>query len=263
MNILQFQQLFNSKKPLIGVVHLPALPGYSDSPGLQKIVKKALTDIEALEHAGFQAALIENDGDHPPHVGYDKKIWAQFQKIMKEVTVKTSMPLGIEILYDMPGTVQLAASIPTLFARLDVFVDSGITKYGDMITAEPTKIIQLKQQYKSDLLLFTDVHVKHLTMVEKQKSVEDSAKQAVKFGSDGIIITGNWTGKEPSIEDCTVAKKATPHIPIIIGSGFSKQNCMKLLSVADGAIVATSIKSGEYIDTKKAQELASIMKGGI
>ena len=47
------------KKPIIGVIHLPPLPGYPSSPGIEAVVEKALGDLEA---ANAHALLAVADG---------------------------------------------------------------------------------------------------------------------------------------------------------------------------------------------------------
>ena len=46
-----FQEMFNVKKPLLGMVHFPPLPGsplYDGSAGMKKLRDTALRDAEAL-----------------------------------------------------------------------------------------------------------------------------------------------------------------------------------------------------------------------
>ena len=237
---------------------MPALPGYKNHPGMNKVIKKTLKDLDTLERAGYNGILVENDGDHPPHIGPNAAITHHFSEVMKVILQHAKVPIGIEILYDMPGTVELAATLKICFVRLDVFSDSGKTPYGPIVSAEPEKIVNIKTSLNKDLILFTDIQVKHLIMLNK-KTIKDSVTQAIKFGSDGIIITGTWTGKKPSFKDCIEAKKYSGDIPVLVGSGLSSTNAEKILSVLDGGIVATAIKNGDYIDLKKAKALVSLV----
>ena len=41
--------MFGEQKLLVGVIHLPPLPGYPESPGMDAVVDKALADLRALE----------------------------------------------------------------------------------------------------------------------------------------------------------------------------------------------------------------------
>ena len=52
-------------KPIIGVIHLPPLPGYAASPAIAAVVAKALRDLAALEVGGVDGVLVENEEDRP------------------------------------------------------------------------------------------------------------------------------------------------------------------------------------------------------
>lgn len=255
---MKFNELFHANKPLIGVVHLPALPGHVGHPGMNKVIDKALTDVKTLEAAGFDGILVENDGDNPPYFGPNEQVSSSFAAVMKALRANTDLPLGLEILYDMPGTVVLAAAVNADFVRLDVFVDNVKHNRGPIITAQGQQLHILRNELKANLLLLTDIQVKHTTMLDPSKTIKQSVQQAIEAGSDGIIITGTWTGKEPDLADITEAKSVVSALPILIGSGFSAQNAAKLLPHIDGAIVASSLKTGNYIDLAKAEQLATI-----
>jgi uncharacterized protein len=44
---------------------------------------------------------------------------------------------------------------------------------------------------------------------------------------------------------------------VLIGSGLDAANAASLLAVADGAIVGTSLKTGEYVDAGKVAALVA------
>lgn len=257
---MKFTELFHASKPLIGVVHLPALSGHIGHPGMDIVIQKALTDVKTLEAAGFDGILIENDGDNPPYFGPNEQVSNGFAAVMKAVQVNTDLPLGLEILYDMPGTVELAASVSADFVRLDVFVDDVQHSRGPIIKAQGQQLHKLRNKLKTSLLLLTDIQVKHTTMLDPLKTITQSVQQAIEVGSDGLIITGTWTGKEPNLADITEAKLAAQTLPVLIGSGFSAENATKLLPHINGAIVASSLKTGDYIDLAKAEQLVGITR---
>ena len=47
--------MFGEQKLLVGVIHLPPLPGYPESPGMDAVVDKALADLRALETGPVEA----------------------------------------------------------------------------------------------------------------------------------------------------------------------------------------------------------------
>ena len=55
--------MFGAQKLLVGVIHLPPLPGYPESPGMDAVLDKALADLSALETGPVEAALVENENE--------------------------------------------------------------------------------------------------------------------------------------------------------------------------------------------------------
>ena len=63
-----FRRVFGSGKVLIGMIHLPPLPDYPESPGIDRIIEHAIRDARTLEAAGFSGVLVENEYDRPHRV---------------------------------------------------------------------------------------------------------------------------------------------------------------------------------------------------
>lgn len=59
---MEFGRLF-PKKPIVGMVHMPALPGASDNRlTMDELTEFALSEASKLEEAGLDACIIENVG---------------------------------------------------------------------------------------------------------------------------------------------------------------------------------------------------------
>jgi membrane complex biogenesis BtpA family protein len=254
-----FSRVFARPKPLIGMIHLPPLPGYPDHPGMSTLVRKALTDLATLEGAGFDGVLVENDNDQPHQIGVSLAIRDAFAEAMCAVIAAAHVPVGMEIIYDMPATVKVAHDVGARFVRLDVFVDSVETRWGIVPAAAGATAALRRDLGAQDLLFLTDVHVKHARLLA-EKTLRQSVVESVASGADGLIITGDWTGEPPTAEDCLAASEVATGVPIVIGSGLSADNAADLLRHADAAIVGTSIKSGKSVDPTKAATLVSIVE---
>ena len=245
---MNMQQIFGTTKPLIGVAHLLALPGHRGHPGMEGVITQALTDVQTLEAAGFDAIVVENDDDHPPYLGPNAAITRAFKATMEAIQAVAHIPVGLEILYDMLGTIELAAAVHAAFVRLDVFVDDVQTQYGPLY-AEGVSLNAARQRLHPDLLLLTDVQVKHTTMMDATKPLAQSVYEAVAAGADGVVVTGAWTGIAPTSGDLLIAKEAAN------GSGLAAENIQELLAMSDGGIVASSIKTDGRVDPAKAAAL--------
>ncbi len=250
----------NTDKKLIGMIHLPPSIGYSSSPGEEAIIAKALTDLSTLEGSGFDGVLIENDNDQPHQISVTKKVRESFKRVVKRVVEHSRISVGMELIYDMRATVDIAAKVGCDFARLDVFVDAMQTKWG-IVPACAGEIGKMRRSIGSKLKIITDVHVKHAKMVA-YRPLSESTVDSISHGSDGIVVTGDWTGIAPNMTDVMTVHEITQRYDssIYIGSGVNIDNINELLRYADGVIVGTSIKTNGYIDKDKAAALVDIVR---
>jgi hypothetical protein len=88
-----------------------------------------------------------------------------------------------------------------------------------------------------------------------ERSLSESARLAREKGADAIVVTGTVTGEPPALADLEEAKRGALDVPVLVGSGFDAENAEALLSIADGAIVGTSLKRGNSVDPEKVKEL--------
>lgn len=112
---------------LIGMIHLPPLLSIKGFSGVEKAVAKALADLSALEKAGFDAALIENDNDKPHTEFANEAQIASFSVIANEVCKNAKITIGVQMmLNDWRASFAIAKAAGAKFTRLDVFVSRSI-----------------------------------------------------------------------------------------------------------------------------------------
>ena len=99
----RFREYFPRAKTIIGMIHLPPLPGYSDSPGIEYAIRHAAGDLHALEAAGVDGALIENEYDQPHRVEAAPETTAAMTRITRAVVQESDAArVGCEILLNDP-----------------------------------------------------------------------------------------------------------------------------------------------------------------
>ena len=81
----------------------------------------------------------------------------------------------------------------------------------------------------------------------------------MKFGlADAVCLAGTTAGSEIAEEDLRGARRGAGDAPVIAGTGVSVENAERMLSLADGVIMGTSIKVGrdtfKPVDPEKAAE---------
>jgi len=232
------------KNIVIGAIHFAPLFGYKDFPGYDGVLKSALEDLEAFQDGGVDGVIIENNYDVPHKIFVEKETVELMTLLGKEIKKKAKIPVGVSVLWnDYKSALLIAKNIEAKFIRVPVFVDSVRTNYGDVFV-DPETVLKYRKRIKgADIAIFTDIHVKHAELLEN-KSLEESAREAIKFGSDALVITGKWTGDAPDLGELKRVRNIVGDFPILTGSGADKKNIKEILKYANGVIVSTSLKEG-------------------
>lgn len=263
---MNLKQLFQSHKPIIGMVHLlplPSSPKYEGS--LEPIIERAIKDARALQQAGFDGMIVENFADLPYTTGPGPlERTVAFTVILNEIRRIVEKPLGVNIQFnDYEAEVITAGLCGADFVRVEAFVDS-VTTVGGITAACSADLQRLKARMQfQELAVFADVHVKEASLIGAT-TLEESVKNAEHAGADVLIVTGSATGQATPIEAVQRAKSCT-QLKVIVGSGFNRKHAKEILQVADGAIVGSSIKYGgdvfNAVDPRAAKELIETVRG--
>lgn len=241
----KFSEIFRKKQQVtIGAVHFPPLLGYKDFPGFKIALANALKDVVAFESAGFDAIILENNYDIPHTEFVDPAIITSMTYLIEKIRSQTKLPIGASVLWnDYKTALSLAKTLNLQFIRVPVFVDTVKTACG-VIEGRAKNVIAYRTSIGAEhIAIFTDIHVKHAILLSK-KTILQSAKAAIAAGSDGLIITGKWTGQAPDMNELARVRKSVGNFPIIIGSGTDAENVTDLFRYANGTIVSTALKKG-------------------
>ena len=262
------KELFGTQKPLIGVVHLSPLPSSANFSGnFRQLVTKAEQEASAIASAGLNGIIIENYFDIPFYKdSVDPAVVASISLITKRIMHLTDKAIGINVLRnDAKSAMAIAYCTGATFIRVNILTGAMITDSGIIEAAAP-KLLPYREMLKANnIKIFADVMVKHAYAMGTPYSIADMAKETVERGlADALIISGLATGSSADIKDVEAVKKALPEVPLLIGSGLNLENAKDFLDVADGAIVATSIKRGKgltsTIDVNKAEKLLETIR---
>ncbi len=259
-----FRQIFPGRLPLIGVVHLPPLPGYPGAPSVEALVEHAVRDLEVLESLGYDGILIENENDQPHQVLSAPETTACMTRIVAEaVRVARRIVVGAEILLNDPkASLAVAKAAGARFIRTDYFVDRmARDEYGGEMTIDAPGLIAYRKKIGShdEVAILADVQVKYARLLEK-RSLGASTVLARDAGADAVVVTGQLTGNAPVLGHLAEAQAAAGGHPILIGSGLTAENAAEILAYADGAIVGTGIMSNGHMDRDRAGKLMTVVE---
>jgi membrane complex biogenesis BtpA family protein len=267
----QFSKIFKDKKPIIGMVHIPPLPGaplFNPPMTWDEIIKFTLLDAQALIEGGVDGIQIENQFDIPYNLS--KNIGAETTAFMTAITcnirfIYPEFPLGIHILLN--GCIQalsVAKAAHADWIRAYNVANAYISNSGYIGASGPALMRFRNTINANNVMIFGDFQVKHGShAITADRSIEDKAHDIETSLCDAAIVTGNATGSPPDISTLKKIREKIS-IPMLIGSGLSQKNIRKILPFADGAIVGTSLKKdgviSEHIDIQSVRELTKLAK---
>ncbi|MFQ3295945.1 MAG: membrane complex biogenesis BtpA family protein [Halobacteriales archaeon] len=265
-----FISQFEHETPIIGVVHLPALPGAPESDGDRSAIRQqALADATALENGGVDAIIVENFGDAPFYPDeVPAHVVADMTAVTGAVVAAVGVPVGVNVLRnDATAALSVAAAAGADFVRVNVHVGVAVTDQGT-IEGRAHETLRLRDRIDTEVAICADVGVKHAAALA-DRDLSGGASDAVERGlADAVIVSGERTGDRTSLDDVRYVQESIGEtVPVLVGSGVTAETAPDILQTADGAIVGTAFKTDgvttnpveedrvrELVDAAKTQE---------
>jgi hypothetical protein len=258
--------MFGTARPVIGVVHLPPLPGSPRWCGdFRKVISSAQADAESLAEGGAHGMIVENFGDAPMRRGsVGPETVAAMTLAVEAVCKVTALPLGINVLRnDARSAMAIAAVTGAAFIRVNVHTGAMVTDEG-IIEGRADETLRYRRSLGCDVKIFADVLVKHAVPLGDQDLFHAARTTRERGLADALIVSGPMTGEPTSLEDAATVKRAAPDAPLLIGSGVDESNISVLLEHADGVIVGTSVKRdgkvSNPVDSQRVRRLVEIAR---
>jgi uncharacterized protein len=239
----RLHDIFGVTKPIIAMLHLPALPGrprHDRAAGLQPIVDGVARDLAVLQDAGVDGLLFCNEADLPYQLGVGVEAAAAMAALIGELRSEIRRPFGVNLVWDARSSLAVARSTGARFVR-EVFTgvyesDLGVMQpdYGEIgayrtqIGAESVALLaNITPEFASPL---------------GHRSIGERARSAAFLGVDAVLISGPITGVPTDIAQLREARQAIPDTPVLANTGVTADTVAGILAVADGAIVGTTLK---------------------
>ena len=236
---------FPHPKPVIGVIHVGALPGTPRSTQtVSELVTTARHEAQLYRESGIDGVIIENMHDVPYMRGeVGPEIVAAMTAIAREVKSECGLPVGNQILAGANVEAMAVAHAAGLdFIRAEGFAYAHVADEG-LIQASAAKLLRFRRMIGAELVqVWTDVKKKHSAhAITADVSLGATAETVEFMGADCVIVTGTVTGESPKLVDVQEAKSHC-HLPVFLGSGISKANIKDFFNNADGFIIGSSFK---------------------
>jgi uncharacterized protein len=253
---------------LIGMVHLPPLPGSPRWEGsMDRAITTALTDAQTLVDGGMDALIVENYGDAPFTPGrVPAATVAAMAVIARELRrALPDTPIGVNVLKnDARSALAVACAVGASFVRVNVLAGAVVADQG-LVQTDAFDLLRDRRLLGADIAIFADVQGKHavpLVPVDLEQQARDLTHRAL---ADGLVVSGRATGDATPIEDVKRVRSAVPDVPILVGSGVTAETAAELLSLADALIVGTALKHrgdvSQPVDPARVRRLVDAVGG--
>ena len=240
----KFESVFGVAKPVIGMVHLGALPGsplFDAEAGIEGLVDGARADLSALQSAGFDAVMFGNENDRPYEFAVDTASTATMAWVIGQLRGEIAVPFGVNVLWDPMSSVALAAATGASFVR-EIFTGTYASDMGPW-TPDAGKAMRYRDRLgRNDLAMLYNVSAEFADSLDR-RPLADRARSAV-FSSipDAVLVSGAITGEAARMEDLEAVKAVLPSTPVLANTGVKHDTVADVLEIADGCIVGSALK---------------------
>src|ERR1051326_3415534 len=221
------QDLFTNTKPVVGVIHVGALPG---TPASKSCVEE-LTELAAREAAmyrdgGVDGLMVENMHDVPYLRGaVGPEIVAAMAVIARAVKSESRLPVGVQILAGANKEAMSVAHAAGLdYVRVEGFVFAHVADEG-LIQSSAAELLRFRKLIGAERVrVWADVKKKHSShAITAEVSLGETAAAAGFMRGASVVVTGGLTREPPRAED---VRESTSRfrLPVLLGSGMTAEN---------------------------------------
>lgn len=240
-------EIFGRGKALIGMIHVPPLPGAPRyrGAGMAAVLDACLYDAEALVTGGLHGLIVENHGDIPfrKPAAIGPETAACLAVVTDRLARAFDVPLGVNVLANAAiPAFAVAAAAGARFIRVNQWANAYVANEG-LIEGEAAEALRYRAALRAESVkVFADSHVKHgAHAITADRTIAELTRDLAFFDADAVIATGQRTGDSATMEEIDAIAAAT-HLPLLVGSGVTPANVAAILARTQGAIVASSLK---------------------
>ena len=208
------EDIFGVKKPIIAMLHLLPLPGdpsYDEAGGIEKVLNRAMHDLEALQNGGVDGVLISNEFSLPYQRSVDTQVVASMARIIGQMKDKIKIPYGVDDL------------------GLWEFNYGEIVRHRKAVGAMGVKAL-------FNIVPEAAAYLAERDIVSIAKSTVFNCKP------DGLCVSGLTAGASTDSQTLRKVKDAVGENLVFANTGVRLENVEEQLSIADGAVIGTTFK---------------------
>lgn len=238
------KELFGTTKPIIAMCHLQPLPGdpsYDKESGMGKVMEAARHDLLALQNGGVDGVMFSNEFSLPYLTKVRTETVAAMARVIGELMSEITIPFGVNVLWDASASLDLAAATGAKFVR-EIFSGVYASDFGLWNTNCGETVRHQHNIGAENVKLIFNI-LPEAAKYLSDRDIQEIAKTTVfNHRPDSLCVSGLTAGSGTDTQKIKLVKDVVPHTVVFANTGVNNETLEKQLSVADGAIVATTFK---------------------
>jgi membrane complex biogenesis BtpA family protein len=262
------EDLFKNPKPVVGVIHVGALPGTPASAlTVDELAELAVREAARYRDGGVDGLMVENMHDVPYLRGRaGPEVVAAMAVVARAVKAEARLPVGVQILAGANvESVAVAHAAGLDYVRVEAYAFAHVADEG-LIQSSAAELLRFRRRIGAERVrVWADVKKKHSAhAITADVSLGETCATVEFMRGDAVIVSGSATGEPPRAADVKEAKSHC-RIPVLLGSGVTPENVAEFYDAADGFIVGSYFKEGglwsNTVESERVERLVGAVRG--
>ena len=255
-------EVFDVRKPIVGMCHLPALPGdpgYDASGGMDAVLAHARREISALQDGGVDGILISNEFSLPYLTKTEPITAVVMARVIGELRSEIRVPFGVNVLWDGEASIDLAMATGAAFVR-EVFTGVYASDFGLWNTEVGRAARHRARVGASDVRLLYNIVPEGAAYAANRDLAQMTRSTVFNGAPDALCVSGLTAGAATDTSTLKVVKENAGDIPVFVNTGVRPDSVAESLEYADAAIVGTWFKrDGKFANDAESARVAELM----
>lgn len=242
--MIWIEELFKTKKPIIAMCHLLALPGdpaYDATGGMKQVIDWARKDLNALQEGGVDGVMFSNEFSLPYLTRLETVTVAAMARVIGELLDEIRIPYGVNCLWDPVASLDLAVATGAQFVR-EIFTGVYASDFGLWNTNCGATVRHQHRIGGDSVKLLFNIVPEAAAYLAARDVVAIAKTTVFNTHPDALCVSGITAGAQTDINVLEKVKAAIDETPVFANTGLRMENVEKTLSIADGAVVGTTFK---------------------
>lgn len=254
--------VFDEPKPIVGMCHLPALPGdpgYDAEGGMDKVLAHGRREIAALQEGGIDGILISNEFSLPYLTSTEPITAIAMARVIGELRSEIHVPFGVNVLWDGVASIDLAVSTGASFVR-EVYTGVYASDFGMWNTDVGRAARHRARVGASGVRLLYNIVPEAAAYLGDRDLAQMTRSTVFNGVPDGLCVSGLTAGAATDTSTLKVVKEHAGDVPVFVNTGVRPDTIAESLEYADGAIVGTWFKrDGVFANDVEQARVAELM----